>query len=351
MTSEVWYVTRERIAHAVQAAEKVRTVAQIDAAIASSTISVETLCQRQFYPLVATRYLDWPQPDTPPDKIMLGRYEELAELDTLTAGGTLISASDYFLRPDYGPPYTRIEIDLASSATFAANPSTSQRAIALAGTFIGCPIAEASAGTLAEDLDGAETGVDVSDASVMGVGTILRAGDERMIVRQRAALSTGQTVITTALTATRANVAVLVTDGTALHAGEAILIDSERMLIEEISGNTLRVERAIDGTVLATHSTSAGISAYRRLTVERGALGTEATTHSSGATLLAFVPPPLVVETAAAHALVSLGLALAGYASESGAPAGKRRPTPGDPLTDLRARCRAAHGRIRKGVV
>ena len=52
-----------------------------------------------------------------------------------------------------------------------------------------------------------------------------------------------------------------VTSATNLGPGQAILIDSEQLYITSISGNTLTVERAVNGTTAATHS--GGVSLYR----------------------------------------------------------------------------------------
>jgi hypothetical protein len=66
-----------------------------------------------------------------------------------------------------------------------------------------------------------------------------------------------------------------------LHVGETILIDAERMVVVDTSGSSYIVDRARDGSVLATHTAGATISALRLLTVMRGALGTTAATHTN----------------------------------------------------------------------
>ncbi len=201
---------------------------------------------------------------------------------------------------------------------------------------------EEPAGELAAAISSTSaTALTVSDASLVGVGSILRVDTERMIVTSRGWTTSAQT-LQTPLTASAANVGVVVSDGTAFFPGEALLLDSERMSIVDIAGNTLTVKRAQDGSVLATH-TGSTIYVSRALTVTRGALGTTAATHSSGADLARHVPPPLVTELAIAEATVGLLQAGAGYARVIGAGENQREAR-GVGLADLRKRCRTAHG-------
>lgn len=50
---------------------------------------------------------------------------------------------------------------------------------------------------------------------------------------------------------------------TEVEAGQTILIDSEQMYIQSISGSTLTVERGVNGTTAAAHSSGAAVSLYR----------------------------------------------------------------------------------------
>jgi hypothetical protein len=96
------------------------------------------------------------------------------------------------------------------------------------------------------------------------------------------------------LTAVASNDGVPVTTGAAFAVGETVLIDTERMLVVDITGNTLICKRAWDGAVLAAHTTSAAVSALRSLTLLRGALGTTATSHLAAAPISVHVPYPQV---------------------------------------------------------
>jgi hypothetical protein len=313
------YASREDVKRALDSAETARNDTQIDRALAASTGAVEGLLHRRFVPITATRYFDWPRPYARSWRLWLDQHE-LISATTVTAGGAAIADSDYLLRPYDGPPYTHVEIDLASSAAFAALPATHQQAVAITGVY-GHSAEEASAGALAEVLDASETGVDLnsSAAAAIGVGHIIKVDSERMIVTGKTMLDSGQNLTSTSLTASAADVSVTVADGTGFAIGETILIDSERMLVVDIAGNRLVVKRAWDGTVLAAHThTTADIYALRTLTVTRGALGTTAATHSTSAAIARHVVPGLVNALAVAEAMNVLLNEGSGYARTAG---------------------------------
>jgi hypothetical protein len=337
----IWYATREDVKRALDAAETARNDAQVDRAIESGSRTIEGLTHRRFYPELATRYFPWPNHQhARPWRLWLDQHE-LISVTTLVAGGTTIPATDYFLEPaNDGPPYTHVEIDLASGSAFAAG-STHQRAIAITGLF-GHSADEAPAGALAEALDGSETGVDVTDSSLVGVGTILKCEAERMLVTGRSMLDTGQN--SSALTASSSDVAITgITAGT-IKVGEVLLVDSERMLVVDVAGTTLTVKRAWDGSALAAHSGGADIYAPRSLTVTRGALGTTAATHADATALTKHVVPALVRDLAIAEAINQLQQETSGYARVIGEGENAREGT-GRSLFDLRRDTITAYGR------
>jgi len=55
---------------------------------------------------------------------------------------------------------------------------------------------------------------------------------------------------------------VSVTSATDLGPAQTVLIDSEQLYITAISGNTLTVQRGVNGTTAATHSGGAGLTRY-----------------------------------------------------------------------------------------
>ncbi|PZT70197.1 hypothetical protein DN402_31760 [Streptomyces sp. SW4] len=102
--------------------------------------------------------------------------------------------------------------------------------------------------------------VDGRTSAAVGVGSVLRVGSERMLVTGRTMAATGQTLAAD-LTVQKKDVTVTVADASGFAVDETVLIDAERMLIVDIAGNTLIVERAVDGSVLAAHTTGAALYA------------------------------------------------------------------------------------------
>ena len=341
----VWYATREEIKAELDVRETARANSRIDRALEDASRNAESLCHRRFYPVVATRYFDWPNPQSGTSYRLWLNDQELVSLTALASGGVTIPSTDYLLEPNqYGPPFNRIEINLGASASFGGG-DTHQRDVQATGVWAGCPVTESTLGATVEALDATETGIDVDAATsaTVGVGSILRIDSERVIVTERTQLSTGQT-LGNALTNLNSATAITVQNGTAFAPGEVILIDAEKMRVDDIAGNTLVVTRPWDGTTIAAHSIGATIYAPRTLTVTRGALGTTAATHGSATAVHRFDPPGPVRQLVVAEALNSLLQGRSGYARTAGAGENEREVT-GRGLKDLRDRVYVSHGR------
>lgn len=344
MLTEPVYVTREAVKRALDIKATARGDAEVDEAIESASRSAEGFLHRpHFYPLVATRYFDWPNRQSPKSWRLWLDDSELISATAVTSGGTIIDSADYNLEPNRnGPPYNRLEIKTSSSATFGGG-STPQRDVTVVGLW-GYTNSTAAAGTTAEALDAAEAGVDVDGlaSAAIGVGSVIQIDDERLLVTDRAQLTTGQT-LQTPLTALNSNETVVVTTGSEFSVGEVLLLDSERMLIVDVAGNSLTVKRAWDGSTLAAH-TGSTIYAQRTLTVIRAALGTTATTHSSAAAIWLWTPPSLLRQLVKAEALNDLLQGRSGYARTVGSGESEREAS-GQGLEDIRTRAFKALGR------
>lgn len=344
----IWYASREDVKASLDIQETARNNVAVDRAIESASRNVEGLLHRRFYPELAMRYFDWPNRQyARPWRLWLDS-NELVSITTLVSGSVTISASDYFLRNSDDKseaPYDSLELDLDSSATFGGG-STHQKDIAITGVYAGCPVDEIPAGTAAEALDTTETGFDVSDSGIIGVGHLIRVDDERMIVTGKTMLDTGVDIhATDSLTASVSDVSILCTTATAIpQPGEVILIDSERMLVVDLASTTLTVKRAWDGTVLATHAAGAGLFAPRTLTVVRGSLGTTAASHLTSAPIYRFNPPGPVVALTVAEAVSALLNESAGYARTAGS-GDNAREAAGRALKDARDQAKQSHGR------
>jgi hypothetical protein len=339
-----WYSTREEVKAELDVRETARSNGRIDRAIEAACETVEGCLHRVFYPQTDTRSFDWPNLQyARPWRLWLDG-NEVVSVTSLTSGGTAIDSSDFLLEPNqYGPPYDRIEINIGTSAAFGGG-STHQRDITITGVF-GYRNDETTLGATTEALDTSETSIDVdaTTSAAVGIGSLLRIGSERVIVTGRTQLDTGQNLGGN-LTAANNNTSVAVSDGTLFAADEVILIDAEKMRIDDIAGNTLTVTRPWDGTTLAAHTIGADIYAPRTLTVTRGAAGTTAATHTSSATVYRWDPPAAVRQLCLAEALNDLLQGRAGYARTAGAGENERELT-GRGLEALRKRVYVSHGR------
>lgn len=343
------YTTRETLKRALDIEETARNSRNIDRAIESAARRIDGLCHRIFYPRIETKYFDWPNgQNAVPWRLWLDDTE-LISVTTFTSGGTVIPAANYNLESSrVGPPYNRVEVDISTSSALSSG-STPQQAIAILGLW-GYTNDEVTVGVTVEAMDASETGLDVDAATSaeVGVGSLLRLDDERLLVTNRQQLATGQTLVA-GLTTAKNDVSISVASGAAFAIDELITIDSERMLIVDITGNTLTVIRSYDGSVLATHAIGATIYAPRTLTVKRGAFGTTAATHALGATINMWYPPPSVRQLNTAEAIHELMQEQTGWfrtmSASSNFGGTARRAATIEALVDLRDQVYQAYGR------
>lgn len=341
MSDRVWYTTREAVKDALSVKETARNNNAVDRAIRTASDMVEGQLHRRFYPELTTRYFDWPNRLSTRTWLIWLDENEMISVTSLVSGGVTISASDFNLEPKgYGPPFDSLELDISTSAAFTTG-ATFQNSIAITGLF-GYTNNEETNGALNEALDTTETLVDVTDSSRIGVGSLIRVDSERMQVVGRSMMDTTQNIVGS-LTASDSDVTVAVADGTAFFVGEVILLDSERMLIVDIAGNNLTVDRAYDGSVLATHTTS-DVYAPRRLEVVRGVLGTTAASHNTSTAISRHLVPPLVEELCIAEALNLFLQRTTGWSREIGS-GDNARESSGRGLAQIRRDAWISHGR------
>lgn len=340
----IWYATREDVMRAMDSKETARNAAQIDRCLEAASRSIDALCHRRFYPEVATRSFDWPNGQyAPPWRLWLDA-NELISVSAVSSGGTTISPADVLLEPnEYGPPYNRLELNISSSAAFGGG-ATHQRDITITGEWAGCRIDELGVADLDGSITDSTTALDVTAAPLIGVGSLLRVGSERMTVTAKSMRSTFVTTAAGLIAKASDDVLTGVSSGFAV--GETILIDGERMLIVDQSPTSLIVKRGWDGSTLAAHTLGATIFAPRTVTVTRGVLGSTAASHSSGDDVLQWIPPGPVQALCVAEVLNLLGLEQAGYsvALRSGE-AGNERSRDFRGIAGLRAQVYDSYGR------
>jgi hypothetical protein len=341
-----WYATREQVKRALDSAETARNNAQIDRAIASASRSIESQMHRRFYPFDGTKYFGFrPWADGNSSWRLWLNEHDLISVDTLLVGGDTIT--DYFLEPaNDGPPYRSIEMDLSSNSVFASG-ETWQRAVAITGTW-GYWYEFEIVGELADDLTAVASDtatVTWTDPSKVGVGTILSLSGERMIITEMSFVDSTQNTGGT-LAASAADVTITVSNSAGFYVGEVIRVDSERMLIVDIgTTTTIVVKRAWDGSVLATHSTSADIYGRTGIEVLRAQLGTVIAGHPAPDAVQRWVVPAGINDLCVAEALVQLQGEQSAYARAGGGAGESSFGTPGTGLAQLRKLTVAEYGR------
>lgn len=334
------YATREMVKRALDIMETARANAQVDRLLEACSESIDGELHRTLYPRIDTLKWDWPNLSNPTPWRLWLDDKEIISVTSLTSGGTVIPVSDLILYPSNGPPYNRIEADISTNSTFAAG-STHQNAIAMAA-LLGHTLNLTLIGGLVSAINSSVTTLTVPDGSLVGVGDLLKVDDEYLLVISRGWVDSTQN-LQIDLSASVGSTTVSVTNGAAFFTDEVILLDSEKMLIVDITGNNLTIKRAWDGSVLSTHSGS-DVYVPRSLMVTRGVVGSTAASHLINADVHRWLPPPLASQLCVGEVLAAIEQERSAYARVvgSGESAYEAR---GVGLTDLRIRACAALGR------
>lgn len=325
MPAGIWYCTRESVKGALDEIETARTNDQVDAALEGGARNVDQLLMAVvdgLAPRIATKYFDYPSrlASSPSWRLWLNgaRLISVSSVTTRNGAATL-ALSQINLEPQqYGPPYTRIETNLGGSADFDSG-ATWQRAVAVTGLW-GVSDDSEQVGTLGSTL-GATAGSTATlawNTARFGVGDVLRIDDERMTVTERNFVDSTQNLGVGGLDADNADVSVPISDGTGFAVEEIISIDGERMRVVDITGNTLSVRRAWDGSQLAAHLAGADVYALTGVTLGRAVLGTTIAAHTSTTAVYRWRSPGLLAALNRAYAINALLQERSGYARVAG---------------------------------
>jgi hypothetical protein len=336
------YVGLDDVRRALDVRTSAYRRAQLERVICEASAAAEGLLGRSnFYPQVRTLKFDWPNAQIAPSwKLWLDGWY-LVSVTTLTSGGVaLTEGSDYILRPHEGPPYDNIEILLSGTKTFSAD-DTWQEQVVITGE-VGYDDETLRVVELAETLDATETAISIAACSQLSAGNLIQVGTERMLVTSTSLADTAQ-VTGAALTASVGDDGVAVDDGTGFVTDELITIGTERMRVLDIAGNTLVVERAADGSVLAAHDASTAVYAARVLNVARGSAGTTAGVHGNDEGVHKQIYPPVLTALTLAEAINQLEQETSGYARTVGSGDNVRNAS-GAGIANLRARAIEALG-------
>lgn len=311
-----WYIDRETLKRSLRVNGSEHDAA-IDRLIEAASRDIERLTKRHYIPKTQTRLYRYPGRWSQGDVLWLD--EDLISVTTLQtkaqdSSPTTISSSDYFLEPaNDAPPYTRIEIDISSTASFESG-DTSQRSISVAGSW-GFSNDTDSVGTVSSGLDSSATATSFvcSNGSISNgitVGDTLLIESEQLFVEQKTSAALGSILLNGAVEASKS--ANLTVDGGThgISDGEIIKVNSEEMLVRSSTSTVLSVERAYNGTTLAAHSNDDAVHIFRTLTVSRGINGTTAAVHADSTAISAYRAPGPIRQAVAA-------MAIAGFTQES----------------------------------
>lgn len=334
------YANREMVKRALDIRDTAQANEQVDRLLESSAESIDGELHRVFFPRLQTLSWDWPDSQSPlPWRLWLDD-KEVISVSELASNGIAISSTDYILYPRDGPPFNRIELDLSRSSAFGGG-STHQGAISVAGLY-GYTFNTTAIGPLVAGINSSVTALAVSNGVMVGVGDLLTIDSEYLLVTERGWADSTQ-ALQTPLTESAANTTVSVTTGSAFSIGESILLDAEQMLIVSVAGNNLIVKRAIEGSVLASH-TSSVVYVSRSMTVSRASVGSSASSHSTSAAIRRWVPPPLLTQLNVAETLAAIQQERSAYARVVGS-AENAYEAKGIGLLDVRNRACTALGR------
>ncbi len=348
----ILYATREMIWDSLEVTETARARRLVDSKLAAASRSIEGLLRRRFYPETRTVRIDWPnQSYAPPWEIEVDGDNEVIAVNSVTSGGDVISVNDVLLRryDDVDePPYNLIQIDLSSNAAFSGGPTWQEAIVLNVDTGYNPTDTSYVDGVLAAGINSSVKSLTINPSTEaelnVGVGSLIVVGTERMQVTNRRMADVGTNTAGT-LDDSQAHQVLAVQDGTKFVVGEMIMVDAERMRVDEIAGNNLIVTRAWDGSTLAEHLSGVDIYAQRLFTVQRGVLGSSAASHTLGDSVTAHRFPDFIPELCQAETIVLIEQAAAGYARVVGSGSSQREAS-GPGLADIRAQAIARYGRV-----
>lgn len=262
-----------------------------------------------FIPIADTKYFDGDGSQELIVPALLSATTILVDDDELESG-------DYILYPQNklwaNGPYMRIKVHPDSDTVYYF-PAIA-RVASILGTWGLWEKSQSTGATVASQTDSATTLV-VDDASVVSPGAVLLIESEQELVT-----AVGSPTDSTADTNEELDAEedqVTVTDGTKVKIGEVIRIEFEQMLVRDISGNDLLVERGWNRTARVVHLTAMDVYVYRTFAVERGVNGTTAAAHTSKA-VSRFVAPSDVFYLCKQMAALMLKKADSGFAGKVG---------------------------------
>lgn len=240
-------------------------------------------------------------------------------LSVTTIVNGLFATPAYVLKPDNGfwpnGPYTWLEIDLYTT-TASGWDFTRPDSVQITGLWGRYNKTENTGAVVNSNQLAGDTTLTVDNGAHLSPGAQLLIESEQELVTgysnpvsSGATLSVGMDVSSDLIT---------VNDGTKLNVGEIYRIDFEQIKIKEIQANQAAVIRGWNATSRSAHTASTALEAYRVFTVERAVNGTTAATHTSTLGILRYVAPEYINYLTRESAIMKYQKASTGFSGKGG---------------------------------
>lgn len=338
-----WYCTRDDVVNALDTKVPVSMLPTVDRVCDSASRMIEDLCHRQFYPVFKTyKHFPWPR-RSKSFRVWTGDVDVL-EIETLRIGGDLVDSADIILQPlNYGPPFNRIELNPKGSTTAFYNDGDHIKPIEVFGTF-GYDKTERQVSSISSAAAVDADRLFVADSSKVSVGSVFVVGSEYMIATDRAFREVSGVTVSTGLVDKKNDDQLVLSSVSGFYTNEIVRVGSELMRIVGVASGSLTVQRAVFGSVLASHSSGAVVSKRDEFSVLRGELGTAAVSIAADDVLKVWEPPAPVRSLAIAEAVNLILQESSGYARVVGSGENAREMR-GSGLKGLRMSVQKQYGR------
>lgn len=280
-----WYATDEQLVRAFGGSDPAAT-AQRRRALEAGSRSIDGassgrgLAGRKLFPHIASYRFPIPRGWGG----LLTSPFTLIEASSINSGGTPLTVGQYRLDPQDGPPYTEICLEPVAYTQWPGYGDPTLQVTV--GGLWGDSDATDPGGLLAAGINDTVTTFAYKTPTVwpIGTGSLINVADEWMTVTARSNVASGAT-LTADVDEIQSTAVLPVSSGALFAAGDTVLVDAETMLVLDVAGNTLIVQRGYGGAggvALAAHSSGATVYAPWQLTVQRGAVGSSAASHNLG---------------------------------------------------------------------
>lgn len=232
--------------------------------------------------------------------------------------GTTLTGVDYLFQPDArhwnDGPHTSLLVD--PDAENISNWVAEDDGVEITGAW-GLYSKSVNTGALINttQTSSAETLV-VNNGGKVSPGMVLLIGSEQELVTGWDDPTASVTALNGAITVSDS--VLTVNDGTLLKKGEILRVEFEQMKVKDIRGNQVAVIRDWNGSGKAAHADDAAVDVYRTVTVERAVNGTTAAEHTSTTSILRYVTPDDIQFLTREIATLMLNKAKSGYQGRSG---------------------------------